>query len=127
MMTDIEMSLAKNLDAQLWKSCFHHVIERFRELDKQLTDNGDVQKCLGAVIEDVSRSTILSSSSSWPFCFQGERFFLAFIRQLESAYHIDTKFYFNPNAYPPELNTIVSKCALLCTQHCFLNLGDLAR
>ncbi|CAF5041106.1 unnamed protein product, partial [Rotaria sp. Silwood1] len=57
----------------------------------------------------------------------GERFFLAFIRQLESAFHIDTKLYFNPNAYSPESNTIVAKYALLCTQHCFLNLGDLAR
>ncbi|CAF2533787.1 unnamed protein product [Rotaria sp. Silwood2] len=109
MMTDIELSLSKNLDAQLWKSCFHNVIERFREHDKQLTDNNNVKKCIETVIED------------------GERFFLAFIRQLESAFHIDTKLYFNPNAYSPESNTIVAKYALLCTQHCFLNLGDLAR
>ncbi|CAF1446008.1 unnamed protein product [Rotaria magnacalcarata] len=109
MMTDIESSLAKNLDAQLWKSCFHNVIERFREHDKQLNDNSNVKKCIETVIED------------------GERFFLAFIRQLESAFHIDTELYFNSNAYSPELNTIVAKYALLCTQHCFLNLGDLAR
>ncbi|CAF0836615.1 unnamed protein product [Rotaria sordida] len=109
MMTDMELSLSKNLDAQLWKSCFHNVIERFREYDKQLTDNNNVKKCIETVIED------------------GERFFLAFIRQLESAFHIDTQLYFNPNVYSPELNTIVAKYALLCTQHCFLNLGDLAR
>ncbi|CAF0968151.1 unnamed protein product [Rotaria sordida] len=109
MMTDMELSLSKNLDAQLWKSCFHNVIERFREYDKQLTDNNNVKKYIETVIED------------------GERFFLAFIRQLESAFHIDTQLYFNPNVYSPELNTIVAKYALLCTQHCFLNLGDLAR
>ncbi|CAF3865214.1 unnamed protein product [Rotaria sp. Silwood2] len=53
MMTDIELSLSKNLDAQLWKSCFHNVIERFREHDKQLTDNNNVKKCIETVIEDV--------------------------------------------------------------------------
>lgn len=58
---------------------------------------------------------------------QGEQFFLAFVRQLESTFHIETKLYFNPNAYPPELTTILAKYALLCAQHCFLNLGDLAR
>lgn len=54
MMTDIEISLSKNLDAQLWKSCFHNVIERFREYDKQSTDNSSVKKCIETVIEDVS-------------------------------------------------------------------------
>ncbi|CAF3881571.1 unnamed protein product [Adineta steineri] len=109
MMIDIETSLSKNLDAHLWKSCFHNVIERFREYDKQSTDNANVKKFIETVIED------------------GEQFFLAFICQLESAFHIDTKLYFNPNAYPPEVNTILAKYALLCAQHCFLNLGDLAR
>ncbi|CAF3623037.1 unnamed protein product [Rotaria sordida] len=52
MMTDMELSLSKNLDAQLWKSCFHNVIERFREYDKQLTDNNNVKKCIETVIED---------------------------------------------------------------------------
>ncbi len=53
MMIDIESSLSKNLDAQLWKSCFHNVIERFREYDKQLTDNNEVKKSIETVIEDV--------------------------------------------------------------------------
>ncbi len=53
MMIDIESSLSKNLDAQLWKSCFHNVIERFREYDKQLTDNNEVKKLIETVIEDV--------------------------------------------------------------------------
>ncbi len=53
MMIDIESSLSKNLDAQLWKSCFHNVIERFREYDKQLTDNNEVKKSIEIVIEDV--------------------------------------------------------------------------
>jgi hypothetical protein len=53
MMIDIESSLSKNLDAQLWKSCFHNVIERFREYDKQLTDNNTVKKLIETVIEDV--------------------------------------------------------------------------
>jgi len=53
MMIDIEASLSKNLDAQLWKSCFHNVIERFREYDKQLTDNNSVKKFIETVIEDV--------------------------------------------------------------------------
>jgi len=52
-MIDIESSLSKNLDAQLWKSCFHNVIERFREYDKQLTDNNEVKKSIEIVIEDV--------------------------------------------------------------------------
>ena len=39
MMIDIETSLSKNLDAQLWKSCFHNVIERFRQYDNQSTEN----------------------------------------------------------------------------------------
>lgn len=53
MMIDIETSLAKNLDAQLWKSCFHNVIERFREYDKQSSENNNVKKCIQTVIEDV--------------------------------------------------------------------------
>lgn len=60
MMTDMETSLSKNLDAQLWKSCFHNVIERFRELDKQLTDNNSVKKCIETVIEDVRRNIYLA-------------------------------------------------------------------
>lgn len=51
-MIDIESSLSKNLDSQLWKSCFHNVIERFREYDKQLTDN-NIKKFIETVIEDV--------------------------------------------------------------------------
>ena len=58
MMTDIETSLSKNLDAQLWKSCFHNVIERFREYDKQTTENSSVKKCIETVIEDVSNNPI---------------------------------------------------------------------
>jgi hypothetical protein len=54
MMTDIESSLSKNLDAQLWKSCFHTVIERFREYDKQLPDSTHVKQSIDTVIEDVS-------------------------------------------------------------------------
>lgn len=53
MMIDIETSLSKNLDAQLWKSCFHNVIERFREYDKQSVENNNVKKCIETVIEDV--------------------------------------------------------------------------
>ncbi len=54
MMIDIESSLSKNLDAQLWKSCFHNVIERFREYDKQSTDNNNnIKKFIETVIEDV--------------------------------------------------------------------------
>jgi hypothetical protein len=53
MMIDIESSLSKNLDAQLWKSCFHNVIERFREYDKQLNDNNNIKKSIETVIEDV--------------------------------------------------------------------------
>jgi hypothetical protein len=52
-MIDIESSLSKNLDAQLWKSCFHNVIERFREYDKQLNDNNNIKKSIETVIEDV--------------------------------------------------------------------------
>lgn len=59
-MTDIESSLSKNLDAQLWKSCFHNVIERFREYDKQTTESSAVKKCIETVIEDVSDHFILS-------------------------------------------------------------------
>lgn len=55
MMIDIETSLSKNLDAQLWKSCFHNVIERFREYDKQSTDNNNVKTCIETVIEDVNK------------------------------------------------------------------------
>ncbi|CAF0975725.1 unnamed protein product [Adineta ricciae] len=109
MMIDIEISLSKNLDAQLWKSCFHNVIERFREYDKQSIENHNVKQLIETVIED------------------GEQFFLAFVRQLESTFHIEVNLYFDPNAYPPELSTILAKYALLCAQHCFLNLGDLAR
>jgi hypothetical protein len=55
MMIDIESSLSKNLDAQLWKSCFHNVIERFREYDKQSTDNNNnVKNFIETVIEDVN-------------------------------------------------------------------------
>jgi hypothetical protein len=53
MMFDIESSLSKNLDAQLWKSCFHNVIERFREYDKQLPDNSTVKNFIDTVIDDV--------------------------------------------------------------------------
>lgn len=53
MLIDIETSLSKNLDAQLWKSCFHNVIERFREYDKQSAENNNVKKCIETVIEDV--------------------------------------------------------------------------
>lgn len=53
MMNDIEASLSKSLDGKLWKSCFHNVIERFREYDKQLTDNNDIKKFIETVIEDV--------------------------------------------------------------------------
>lgn len=55
MMIDIETSLSKNLDAQLWKSCFHNVIERFRDYDKQSSDNNSVKKCIETVIEDVNK------------------------------------------------------------------------
>jgi hypothetical protein len=58
MMTDIETSLTKNLDAQLWKTCFHNVIERFRDYDKQLTDNNNVKKFIETVIEDVRAKLI---------------------------------------------------------------------
>ena len=58
MMTDIESALSKNLDTQLWKSCFHSVIERFREIDKQMTDNVQVKKCIDTVIEDVKINRI---------------------------------------------------------------------
>jgi hypothetical protein len=57
-MIDIESSLSKNLDAQLWKSCFHNVIERFRDYDKQLTDNNNVKKFIETVIEDVRAKLI---------------------------------------------------------------------
>jgi hypothetical protein len=57
-MIDIESSLSKNLDAQLWKSCFHNVIERFRDYDKQSTDNNNVKKFIETVIEDVRRRII---------------------------------------------------------------------
>lgn len=56
MMVDIETSLSKNLDAQLWKSCFHNVIERFREYDKQANENHNVKKLIEIVIEDVSEN-----------------------------------------------------------------------
>jgi hypothetical protein len=56
MMIDIESSLSKNLDAQLWKSCFHNVIERFREYDKQSTDDNNVKNFIETVIEDVTLS-----------------------------------------------------------------------
>ena len=55
MMTDIESSLTKSLDAQLWKTCFHTVIERFRDYDKQSADSSSVKKFIDTVIEDVSR------------------------------------------------------------------------
>ncbi len=57
MMIDIESSLSKNLDAQLWKSCFHNVIERFRDYDKQSTDNNTIKKFIETVIEDVKLKT----------------------------------------------------------------------
>ena len=53
MMIDIESSLSKNLDAQLWKSCFHNVIERFREYDKQSAENNSAKSFIETVIEDV--------------------------------------------------------------------------
>jgi hypothetical protein len=56
-MIDIESSLSKNLDAQLWKSCFHNVIERFRDYDKQSTDNNTIKKFIETVIEDVKLKT----------------------------------------------------------------------
>lgn len=56
MMTDIESAFSKNLDAQLWKSCFHNVIERFREYDKQSPAINQVKKCIDVVIEDVEKS-----------------------------------------------------------------------
>ena len=58
MMIDIETSLSKNLDAQLWKSCFHNVIERFREYDKQSTENQNVKQLIETVIEDVCLTSI---------------------------------------------------------------------
>jgi len=63
MMIDIETSLSKNLDAQLWKSCFHNVIERFREYDKQSTDNSNVKKCIETVIEDVNKQKTTNSKT----------------------------------------------------------------
>ena len=58
MMIDIETSLSKNLDAQLWKSCFHNVIERFRDYDKQSTENQNVKQLIETVIEDVCLTSI---------------------------------------------------------------------
>lgn len=56
MITDIESSLTKNLDSQLWKCCFHNVIETFRDVaesDKQRLGCGNVKGMIQTIIDDV--------------------------------------------------------------------------
>jgi len=75
MMIDIESSLSKNLDAQLWKSCFHNVIERFREYDKQSTDDNNVKNFIETVIEDVTLSIYYLSMINHIYFFTGRTIF----------------------------------------------------
>ena len=71
MMIDIETSLSKNLDAQLWKSCFHNVIERFREYDKQSMENTNVKKFIETVIEDVIDCSMIATKRDRLFVVVG--------------------------------------------------------
>ncbi|XP_057176862.1 telomerase-binding protein EST1A [Triplophysa rosa] len=110
-LTDIEFADSQNLDQALWKNVFYQVIERFRQLLKDLASDSapQIKTMLMNILEE------------------GALFFDSLLQKLQTAFHFKLEDYMDCMAIRARPLRKTVKYALISAQRCMICQGDIAR
>uniref|UniRef100_A0A7N6AZI7 Telomerase-binding protein EST1A n=1 Tax=Anabas testudineus TaxID=64144 RepID=A0A7N6AZI7_ANATE len=110
-LTDIEFSDSQNVDQALWKNVFYQVIERFRQLLKDPTNDSTshIRNMLLTLLDE------------------GAQFFDSLLQKLQTVYQFKLEEYMDGMAIRARPLRKSVKYALISAQRCMICQGDIAR
>ncbi|XP_029030146.1 telomerase-binding protein EST1A [Betta splendens] len=110
-LTDIEFSDSQNVDQALWKNVFYQVIECFRQLLKDPTNDNSshIRNMLLTLLDE------------------GAQFFDSLLQKLQTVYHFKLEDYMDGMAIRARPLRKTVKYALISAQRCMICQGDIAR
>eukprot|EP00061_Rhincodon_typus_P008015 g30237.t1 len=109
-LTDIEYSDTQNVEQTMWKNAFYQVIEKFRQMLKEPSENGDE-----------IRGKLLSLLD------EGTNFFDNLLHKLQITYQFKLDDYMDGMAIRSKPLRKVVKYALISAQRCMICQGDISR